>query len=252
MKRILSALSIALFVLPALAQREPDYANWNRLLATYYDPARGMDYAALKGRDAAALSALRQQLGRVDPEALTPRQRLAYWINVYNVNVVATIVENYPVASIRDLSTDPIVRLNVFRKERVPSTEGLLSLDAVENVRLREAFHDPRVHFAINCAAKSCPPLRREAFTGERVDAQLDDQARRFLEATRLARRGDALVVHVSKILDWFADDFEKWGGGRVGFLRRYLPPRSAALLARAHRVVLAFDDYDWSLNDRK
>jgi hypothetical protein len=252
MKRFVCALAIVLFGLPAHAQREPDYSVWNRILRTHYDAARGMDYAALKARDAAALEGLRRQLGSVDPEALTPKQRLAYWINVYNVNVVATIVESYPVASIRDLSTDPIVRLNVFRKERVPAAGRLLSLDEVENVRLREAFHDPRVHFAINCAAKSCPPLRREAYIGERVDAQLDEQTRRFLERTRLARRGEALVVHVSKILDWFADDFETWGGGRIAFLRKYLPPRSAALLARPGRVVLAFDDYDWSLNDRR
>src|SRR3954454_24051561 len=111
-------LSIAL---AAHAQTEPDYSAWTQLLKTYYDPARGMDYAGLKARDSAALQKVRQQLARVKPQMLNKKQQLAYWINVYNVNTVATIVENYPVASIRDISTDPIIRLNVFKKDRVPA-----------------------------------------------------------------------------------------------------------------------------------
>src|SRR6202022_3852250 len=111
---------------------------------------------------------------------LHPRQRLAYWINVYNINTVATIVESYPVKSIRDLSTDPLI-FTLLKKPRGPCGGQKLSLDDVENKRIREAFHDPRIHFAINCAAKSCPPLRMEAYSGATLDAQLDDQARRLL-----------------------------------------------------------------------
>jgi hypothetical protein len=200
-----------------------------------------MDYAALKAHDERALEAIRAQLGRVDVSALSARQQLAYWINVYNVNVVATVVEHYPVRSIREISTDPIIRLNVFKKERVPFGDAKMSLDDVENARIRAAFHDPRIHFAINCAAKSCPPIRMEPYSGDRIDVQLDDQARRFLRRTvRFERKGDTMVVHVSKILDWFNDDF----ADKLAFLRRYVsvPPASKA--------EFKYDDYDWSLND--
>lgn len=239
-------LMFALLLPVAVFAQEPDYSQWNRILTAYYNPAHGMDYAGLEARDAKALQTLRQQLGAVNVASLNPKQQLAYWINVYNVNVVATVVEKYPVDSIRDISTDPIVRLNVFKKERVPFGNELLSLDDVEHKKIRAAFNDPRIHFAINCAAKSCPPIRTEAYVGARVDAQLDDQARRFLSGpfgARFKRSGDDLTMTVTKIMDWFGEDFEK-GGGKVAFVRRYVtvPP--------SKEVKIEYDDYDWALND--
>ncbi len=242
------ALALVLLLLPtfAFAQSEPDYSEWNRILKTYSDPTRGIDYRGLKARDAKALQALRQRLGTVNVAALNPKQQLAYWINVYNVNVIATIVEKYPVDSIRDISTDPIVRLNVFKKERVPFGKELLSLDDVEHKKIRETFHDARIHFAINCAAKSCPPVRGEAYTGAKLDAQLDEQAKRFLTGpfgARFTGGGDTVTMHVTKIMDWFGEDFEK-AGGKVAFVRKYVsvPP--------SKEVTIEYDDYDWALND--
>jgi len=157
---------------------------------------------------------------------------------------VATIVENYPLKSIRDLSTDPLV-FTVFKKPRVPYRGEKLSLDDVENKKIRAAFHDPRVHFAINCASKGCPPLRMEPYAGNAIDGQLEDQTRKFLAHLFIERTdNNGVIAHVSKIFDWFEDDF----GDRIGFLRRYGPPA----LSVASRVELKFDDYDWSLNDRK
>lgn len=236
----------------ALSTGEPDYSGWNRLLAKYYDPARGMDYARLKANDGATLQQLRQSLGGVAVSSLTPKQQLAYWINLYNVNVVSTVVEHYPVKSIRDISTDPIIRLNVFKKETVPFGNGTISLETIENDRIRNGYHDPRIHFAINCAALSCPPIRPEAYTGARVDAQLDDQARKFLAGpgVRIESRDGRTIVHTTKIMDWFGDDFNKWGGGKISFLRRYLPPEKARLLPQTSDVKIEYDNYDWSLND--
>ena len=106
-----------------------------------------------------------------------------------------------PFQSIRDISTDPIVRLNVFKKKRIPYAGGLLSLNDVENDKIRAAFKDPRIHLAINCAALSCPPLRSEAYAGERLSAQLDDQARKFLNGpmgVRFTTPGNELVIRFS------------------------------------------------------
>lgn len=248
-RRLFAFLAIT-FVAAALHAQPADLTQWNRILATYYNPAHGFDYKGLKARDAATLQAVRQQLGRVNVASLTPKQQLAHWINVYNVNTVATIVERYPVESIRDLSTDPIIRLNVFKKERVPVGNKKISLDEVENVQIRERFKDPRIHFAINCAAKSCPPIRTEAFTGEKLDQQLDEQARAFLaRGARFSMNGATLTITTTKIMEWFSDDFEK-SGGKAAFVRRYVSPDKQRMIDQAKKIEFEFDDYDWSLND--
>lgn len=237
---------------PAIAQG-PDYRLWQDLLSRHYDPAKGMNYKALKA-DKARLDQLRRQMAQVDAAALSPRDRLAYWINLYNISVVGVVVDNYPVDSIRDISTDPIIRLNVFKKDYVQTKTGKTSLDAIEHEKIREGFKDARIHFAVNCAAKSCPPIRSEPYVGARIDQQLDDQARRFLngpQGVRIEKDGGEVVLHVTKIMDWFADDFEKWGGGRVAFLRKYLPAdKQKQIDAASGKVDLDFQDYSWDLND--
>lgn len=255
MRRLTQALlALLLLALPAAAAQPPDYKPWQDLLTKHYNPARGMNYKALKAQDKAALDRLRQQMAQVDPAALSPKDRLAYWINLYNISVVGVVVDNYPVESIRDISTDPIVRLNVFKKDVVPTKGGKISLDTIEHEKVREAFKDPRIHFAINCAAESCPPIRPEPYVGARIDQQLDDQTRKFLtgpNGVRFEKDGDELILHVTKIMDWFADDFEKWGGGRVAFLRKYLPAdKQKQIDAARGKVELELDEYSWKLND--
>jgi hypothetical protein len=239
-------LLAALLLAPPASAAEPDYRLWQELLSKHYDPARGMNYKGLKA-DKAALDRLRQQMAAVDPGSLSRPEQLAYWINLYNVSVVGVVVDNYPVESVRDISTDPIVRLNVFKKPSVKVKGGTLSLDDVEHKKIREPFKDPRIHFAINCAAESCPPIRPEPYVGARIQQQLDDQTRKFLNAT-VRVEGD--VVHVTKIMDWFKDDFEQWGGGSVPFLKKHLSPDKVKKIGAAKKVELEFDDYSWKLND--
>jgi hypothetical protein len=254
MKKALLVLPLVLLAAGAArAATPPDYAAWQSLLAKHYDPARGMSYKALKANDATALKQLRGQMAQVDVQALSTKDQLAYWINLYNISVVGIVVDHYPVESIRDISTDPIVRLNVFKKPLVETKEGALSLDTIENVKIREGFKDPRIHFAINCAAESCPPIRPEPYTGARLDQQLDDQTRKFLTGplgVRMKEDGGELELRVTKIMDWFADDFERWGGGRVAFLRKHLPAAQQKRLDAAKEVDLEFEDYSWKLND--
>lgn len=260
MNRVVLPLALSVILLfaaaarPAQTSAEPDYGEWNRLLTKYYDPGRGMDYAHLKSGDAASLQRVRQTLGRASVQSMAPKQQLAYWINLYNVNVVSIIIEHYPVGSIRDISTDPIIRLNVFKKESVPFGSGALSLKTIEDEKIRNGFHDPRIHFAINCAARSCPPIRPEAYVGARVDAQLDDQARKFAAspAIRVESSDGRTILHTTKIMDWFGGDFDRWGGGKLPFLRRYLPPEKGRLLPQSGSVKIDYDGYDWSLNDWK
>lgn len=248
MRYILLLLAVLMITAPASAA-EPDYRLWQELLSKHYDPARGMNYKGLKA-DKTALDRLRQQMAAVDPASLSRPEQLAYWINLYNINAAGVVVDNYPVDSIRDISTDPIIRLNVFKKPSVQIKGGTLSLDDVEHKKIREPFKDPRIHFAVNCAAESCPPIRTEPYVGSRIDRQLDDQTRRFLGGVRLEQDGRDLVLHVTKIMDWFRDDFEQWGGGTLPFLKRHLSPDKVRRIGAAKKVELEFDDYSWKLND--
>jgi hypothetical protein len=251
----LASLTLAaVLTAPARAAAPPDYKVWGELLSKYYDPAQGMNYKALKANDKKTLDDLKRQLATVDVQALSRPDQFAYWLNLYNVSVVSVVVDSYPVESIRDISTDPIVRLNVFKKPNVQTKKGAISLNDVENDNIREGFKNPLIHFAINCAAKSCPPIRTEPYKGADINEQLDDQARKFLSGphgVRAEKDGGSLTLHVTKILDWFKDDFNKWGGGQIGFLKRYVANDKRKLMdAAGSQIELEFDDYDWKLND--
>src|SRR3954451_20265831 len=121
---ILTLFGLLLAVLPAAAVNPPDYKLWADLLSKYYDPAKGMNYKALKANDKKTLDELRRQLAQVDVTMLSRPDQLAYWINLYNISTANVVVEHYPVESIRDISTDPIVRLNVFKKDSVLTKKG--------------------------------------------------------------------------------------------------------------------------------
>ena len=200
--RYVLLLLVAMMFAASVSAAEPDYRLWQELLSKHYDPAKGMNYKGLKA-DKAALDRLRQQMAAVDVASLSRPEQLAYWINLYNISTVNVVAEKYPVESIRDISTDPIVRLNVFKKPSVKVKGGTMSLNDVENDKIRAGFKDPRIHFAINCAAESCPPIRSEPFVGARIDQQLDDQARKFLNGPKGVRL-EQDVLHVTKIMDWF------------------------------------------------
>lgn len=253
------ALPVLMACLP-LAAADPDYAAFTRILRAHYDPARGMDYEGLAGSDWKPLRDFLDALSKVDPAALDRPGQLAFYLNLYNATVLNLAMENRHVASIRDLSTDPFTRINVFKKDLVRLRGGALSLKRLEDEFIREGFKDPRIHFALNCAARSCPPLRREAYTGEGLEAQLDDQTRRFFAdpvlGARFEEKDGTLTVRLTKIMDggfWFRKDFDRWGGGRLAFLRRHLDPeRRQRLDAYGDRVKLEFDAYDWSLNSWK
>lgn len=254
MRRATAFLVMALAVFPVISEgAEPDYSEWGAILKEHYDPARGMDYAALK-RDRAKLERLRNEMAKVNVSSLNRNEQLAYWINLYNISAVSVVTDNYPVDSIRAISTDPIIRLNVFKKDYVKGPDGPMSLNDVENVKIREGFGDARIHFAINCAAKSCPPIREEPYVGARLDAQLDDQTRKFLNGNlgvHFRKSRNRLDVYTTKIMDWFGEDFEK-AGGDIAFLKKYLSPDKLKVINEASNVRVRYDDYDWALNDRK
>lgn len=225
---------------------------YRRLLARHVTPgvidgisSTLVDYGAL-GSDPDYVRAL-DDFAAADPARMSRAERFAFWINAYNLMAIKTVIDRYPLRSIKDGGN----LLFPIWKKRVGTVGGKeRTLDEVEHAILRPEFGDPRVHFAIVCASLSCPDLRAEPYVAERLDAQLDDAARAFLANSSkglvATAKGDG--VRVSPIFKWFGDDFAGVGGVPV-FLRANAP----ATVARAglEPGSISYLDYDWRLNDR-
>ncbi|WOJ93650.1 DUF547 domain-containing protein [Congregibacter variabilis] len=182
-------------------------------------------------------------------------QQLAFLINAYNAWTVALILDNWPdLESIRDLGS--ILR-SPWKKPFIPLFGDTVSLDDIEHGMIREPgrFDDPRIHFAVNCASIGCPALRQEAYEGERIELQLEEQTRRFLaDPSRNRFTGENLEI--SSIFKWYRDDFERgWRDNHSlhHFLSRYsdslkLTDKQTSILRKGD-MNLKFLDYDWRLN---
>jgi hypothetical protein len=212
------------------------------------DPEGDVDYAALQAQADAVLAPYLQSLATTHPSTLDRDARLALWINAYNAYTLKLIVDHYPVASIRDID-GPSGGDTPFERPVGPVADTVRTLDEIEHEIIRERFDDPRIHFALVCAAKSCPRLRREAYTGPRLDAQLDAQARRFLHDDQKNRipAGDGTLA-LSRILKWYGEDF----GPTPTALQRALAPYSEGSVRDSlsqGAYTIRHRPYDWTLN---
>jgi hypothetical protein len=264
---LVCALAAALAVVPAQADDfDRSHAAWSALLAKHVVSIDGgkasqVRYAGF-AQDRAALSAYLAALSAVTPaefERWPKADRIAFLVNAYNAFTIELILTRYPdLKSIRDLGN---VVLNSPWKRRFFTLLGKPQhLDGVEHETLRKpgVYDEPRIHFAVNCASIGCPMLREEAYVGARLDAQLEEQTRRFLaDRSRNRYSPERGALEVSPIFDWYRKDFESGFGGvrsREQFFARY-----AALLADRPEdraaiengtVPLRFLEYDWRLND--
>jgi hypothetical protein len=224
------------------------HAALDRVLKQHVRDAR-VDYAALKS-SRSDLDAYLRACAAV-PEADFKRwpeaQQLAFLINVYNAATLQLIVDHYPVRSIKQIggwfkSPWEIECVRLFGR---PTT-----LDEVEHGLLRQNYDEPRIHFAIVCAAKGCPPLRTEAYTADRLNEQLADQGRTFLR-TRANNRVDpgTRTVRLSPIFKWFSGDFARGDKSVLDFVTPYFTAADQQILASTRNWKIRYTDYDWSLN---
>lgn len=175
-------------------------------------------------------------------------QRLAFWINAYNAYTVRLILDHYPLPSIRSIGWLPLA---AFRMKIAPlgPAGAPVSLNTIENDILRARFSEPRLHFAIVCASKSCPALRSESYQPDRLDAQLDEAARGFfMDRTKNRWDPETRTLYLSSIFKWFRADFARDGQTLQTFAARYLPPADGTSLIEGP-VRIVFLDYDWALN---
>jgi len=230
---------------PAQAQSDSpvDHALWGRLLGQYVDSEGRVAYRDLKSEAEDSLATYLRALARARPEAWSRQEQLAFWINAYNAGVVWAVLQGE--------SPEPLLgRAKIFKIWKYEVAGKERTLDEVEHQILRPRFQEPRIHFALVCAASSCPPLRQEAYVAGRLEAQLDEQARRFINDTRknqLLREKNRL--RLSQIFDWFRDDFEH-DGSLPEFLARFVDgPNTRQWLHQAQDLQIDFVDYDWTLN---
>lgn len=230
---------------------DPSHAAWTAILGQWVRTGR-VDYAGLARNGQPALDAYLATLSgacAADYAASTTPQRIAFWLNAYNAFTVRLILNHYPIRSIRRIGWLPGA---AFREEFVPMP-GLkgktISLDDIEHGTLRSAFREPRIHFALVCAARSCPPLRGEAYRGADLDRQLREQGRIFLNDPAKNRVDVAAkTLRLSAIFKWFREDFETAAGSVPSFVAPYLDDRGVSVADFTVRYL----DYDWALNEQQ
>ncbi len=213
-----------------------EHTKWTAVLQQYVNAQSRMDYVRLKSDGNGDLDRYLAEIGKPWPGNMDADATKAALINAYNALTVRWIVSNYPVASIWRTQ-------GPFRIARHKVDGKLESLDSIET-RLRN-MGDPRIHGALVCAARSCPPLRREAYTKRALSDQLDDNFRAWLaEPSRNEFLPAKQLAKVSKIFQWYAADFQKIGGAPA-VLERFAPPNSFAIWNK-----LEYQKYNWGLND--
>ena len=246
MKTISMIIAAGLMIMVAssgiASQSSVDNDIYSSLLKRHVIGGR-VDYQGFK-KDERRLDDYLAVLGKVDPDALAPSDQMAFYINAYNAWTIKLILSAYPdVRSIKDLGT---LFQSPWKKEIVKLKEQVVTLDHIEHNILRPRFKDPRVHFAINCASISCPPLLDEPYDGARLDRQLEVVTTNFINDSK-SNFIKGTTLHMSKIFKWFKDDFK---ADIVGFFQRYAQGEFKTRLdAHGTELKIKYLSYDWSLN---
>jgi hypothetical protein len=224
-----------------------DHSAWDKLLKKHVNDKGFVNYTAFK-KDYDELKKYLDMLSASAPNEKTwsKEEQLTYWINAYNAFTIQLILDNYPgISSIKDIGSKikiPFVN-TPWDVKFIKIGNTKMDLNNIEHGIIRKKFDEPRIHFALVCAAKSCPPLRNEAFVAERLDKQLDDQARDFIN-DKSKNNVTKDKAEVSKILSWYGGDFTK-KMPIADWLNKY----STTKIDK--NTPISYNDYNWELNGK-
>ncbi|MGI8957725.1 MAG: DUF547 domain-containing protein [Chthoniobacterales bacterium] len=238
---IFSALLLA-SASQARAEHSPKWVQtYGSLLVKYVTPT-GVKYAAWKN-NAADMQAIQQVVDGIAQEkisGLSKKEQLAFYINAYNAWILHEAIGKYPTKSVKDLL------FTFFTGQRIKVAGEDMSFNHLEKDIIRPKFGESRVHFALNCASHSCPPLNPEPFQADKLDAQLEKLAVAFVNSPKgVDYDASKKTAALSAIFNWYKDDF-KGAGGPVAFInKRRNPPLP-------NDTKITYQDYDWSLNEAK
>lgn len=218
---------------------------WDGLLKKHVDADGFVNYKGFI-KDSLVLKKYLAVLSSNHPHERWPREeQMAYWINAYNAFTVKLIVDNYPVASIKDIKNG-IPFVNTVWDIKFINIQGkVYDLNNIEHSILRKQFKDARIHAAVNCASYSCPKLWGEAFVASRLDQQLDSAMRAFVNDP-LRNRVTAGKAELSQIFSWYAGDFTEAAGSVRAYVNKY------AKVKLESSGKISYIDYNWELNERK
>jgi hypothetical protein len=221
------------------------HQEWDSLLKAHVKDNGLVDYKGFIA-DSQRLNAYLTKLSNHHPndENWSRNQQLAYWINAYNAYTVKLILKHYPVKSIKDIVNGPnIPFVNSPWDINFIDIEGReYDLNNLEHGIIREQFKEPRIHFAVNCASISCPVLRPEAYTADKLNQQLNEQARLFIQ-NPAKNQLEKNQVRISKIFRWYSGDFKKEGRSMIDYLNKYCNETIS------EDASIDYMDYNWKLN---
>lgn len=243
MKTILMITALIITIC-SFAQQAPSHQQWDRLVKKHVNAYGMVNYKGFQ-KDKAELDSYLKMLGDNAPRsAWNQNEQKAYWINAYNAYTVALILKHYPVKSIKDIG-GKIYKVNTPWDIKFINIGGKkYDLNNIEHGILRKKFDDPRIHFALVCAAVSCPRLRNEAYTAILLDAQLEDAGRDFL-ADKSKNKVSSDKAELSKYFTWYQGDFTS-NGSLADFINKYSTTKINA------KTRISYLDYNWSLNEQK
>ena len=222
-----------------------EHGTFDALLKKHVDADGWVDYDGLHG-DSARLDDYLDAIARAPFDTMSRDEKLALLINAYNAATLRLILDFHPVKSIKDIPT-----AKRWDHKRWVVGGHTLSLSDIEHTQIRPKFNEPRIHFALVCAAVGCPKLRNEAYAADRIDAQLDEQMRYAHEHDRWLRfDADRGVLRLTKLYDWYGSDFTQGGTSVQQYVAQYSPPLKRAL-DEGRRVTVRWLDYSWVLNSR-
>ncbi|MCH9032928.1 MAG: DUF547 domain-containing protein [Planctomycetes bacterium] len=223
-----------------------DHSAFDALLRKHVDKDGWVDYKGFR-KDAATLDSYIASVGHAPFADLGRDEKLSFLINAYNAFTLRLILDHYPVKSIKDI---PSAKRWDAKRWRIGTMT--LSLNQIEHEQIRPKFAEPRIHFALVCAAIGCPKLRNEAFQADRIEEQLEDQTRYVHSHDRWFRyQPGAKDVHLTKLYDWYGADFGQIAGSVLDFAARYSSALKSAL-EKDKKPRIKWLDYDWTLNDKK
>lgn len=250
------------------------YATYNSLLKRYVINARVNYEGFINSR--AEFETFLRALGSVDEnvfESWTEEQRLAFWINAYNAFTIKAIIDHYPIkrsftlVGIFYAPSDSILQIKgVWTKLQFRALGNMVTLEEIEHETLRKKFNEPRIHMAINCASISCPDLRNEAYTPEKLEEQLADASTNFVNNPDkgVYVNEQSGKVKLSKIFKWFGDDFINNYGSKklfnnyslkenavLNFTSEYIESEEVKEYLMNNKLKIGYLGYDWHLNEQ-
>jgi hypothetical protein len=226
------------------SQEHLKHEKWTNLLEKHVDESGNVDYKGFK-EDESQLDAYLKVLSNNHPQTSWKKNdQLAFWINAYNAFTVKLIVKHYPVKTIKELGGS-IYKINTpWDIKFIKIGEETYDLNNIEHGIIRKEFNEPRIHFAVNCASISCPKLRNEAYVGSKLDSQLDDQAKSFINnpsKNNIKKK----TAQLSKLFRWFKGDFENGKTTVIDFINKYAETKITK------KTKIDYLEYDWNLNEK-